>query len=348
MKLKPSFSNTGRFVSFKKNNGQEDILEKNLPTKQPNTRYKNSNYISNYYNLIDNRMKNYKRSIHKFENIIEKSNNNLIFQYNTIFEHDQETNLLDCQIENINKRPKYFLTLNNHDHAVYSIEHLLSALEALSIDNIEIQMENNSEIPIFDGSSMGWVNILQKNEVLPSISSSNLLVKDNYLKKARKFKFGSNRVLSLCDNDSFITYYPDKITRITVGLDYSLKSPIIGKQWYSYTVHQDDHYKWDIGSARMYIKSFDELYKAKDLGYFSNGIENCVNLPVFDRWVDDDQIRYLNSECARHEILDLIGALGLLNYNGNGGLPYGHIVAYKPNLELMVKFTKMLKENIII
>jgi UDP-3-O-acyl N-acetylglycosamine deacetylase len=39
---------------------------------------------------------------------------------------------------------------------VQSVEHLLSALEACGIDNARIEIEGGQEIPVLDGSSMGW------------------------------------------------------------------------------------------------------------------------------------------------------------------------------------------------
>ena len=36
------------------------------------------------------------------------------------------------------------------------VEHLLSALEMLGVDNARIEVEGGSEIPIVDGSALGW------------------------------------------------------------------------------------------------------------------------------------------------------------------------------------------------
>ena len=45
--------------------------------------------------------------------------------------------------------------------SVSSVEHLLSALEACGIDNARIEVEGGFEIPIIDGSALGWVIELQ-------------------------------------------------------------------------------------------------------------------------------------------------------------------------------------------
>lgn len=41
------------------------------------------------------------------------------------------------------------------------MEHLLSALEGCGVDNARIEIEGGSEIPIVDGSALGWVLNIQ-------------------------------------------------------------------------------------------------------------------------------------------------------------------------------------------
>ena len=46
--------------------------------------------------------------------------------------------------------------------SIHSVEHLLSALEGCGIDNARIEIEGGKEIPIIDGSALGWCIALQK------------------------------------------------------------------------------------------------------------------------------------------------------------------------------------------
>ncbi len=39
---------------------------------------------------------------------------------------------------------------------VQSVEHLLSALEGFGVDNARIEIEGGPEVPIVDGSALGW------------------------------------------------------------------------------------------------------------------------------------------------------------------------------------------------
>jgi len=260
---------------------------------------------------------------------------------------EKSNNSIDASIENVLSKPIWHLSLEKNFQSVNSIEHLLSTLEALSIDNLRMEISDGNHVPILDGSAIGWVDEIAKAKITYSKSYTSLDSKNQYMKRKKKLHPYANKFITLNSNDSFISYYPDTSSKITVGIDLSKDAPIIGKQWFSYNIFEDDHYKWEIAPARMYINSLDQLYKATDIGYFKTGTENTINVANFDTWLNTDSLRYYNTECARHEILDIIGCLGLLSYKGNGGIPFGHIIAYKPDLALTIKFVKLLKELII-
>jgi UDP-3-O-[3-hydroxymyristoyl] N-acetylglucosamine deacetylase len=239
------------------------------------------------------------------------------------------------------------LTLNNNQDNVFGVEHLLSAIEAYGINNAIIEVNGGNEIPIIDGSSLGWTQKFDEIGLKYSPKCYQISENNRINKKTNKFDIKLDKILQVNENDSFIMYQPDNVSKLTVGIDYTKVSPIIGKNWFTYTINEDNHYKWVISPARMYMTSLDEYYKNKDLGYYKAGIENCVNIAYGKDWYDDNQLRFINNECVRHEILDLIGCLSLLNYEGNTGIPLGHIIAYKPTLKLMMNFVKLLKESFI-
>mmetsp|Transcript_2817 Transcript_2817/g.5351 ORF Transcript_2817/g.5351 Transcript_2817/m.5351 type:complete len:217 (-) Transcript_2817:895-1545(-) len=216
----------------------------------------------------------------------------------------------------------------------------------MSIDNVMVELNGDNEVPILDGSSMVWINEILNVGV--NINQKDFSGENTIKKRRRKIKFFSDKSFSLYHNESFISYHPSKFSKITVGLDYSDSAPLIGKQWYSYDIFNDNHYRWEISPSRMYIPTIQDLYESMDSGYYKAGVEDCVNLCMFDKWYNNDQIRFYDTESARHEILDLIGCLGLLSNNGNGGIPLGHIISYKPTLELNIRFVKILKEMIVI
>ena len=61
------------------------------------------------------------------------------------------------------------------------------------------------------------------------------------------------------------------------------------------------------------------------------------------RW-DPQAVRFLEDEPARHNLLQLLGALALLGEGGNSGWPLGHIVAQSADASLLLEFCKALVE----
>jgi UDP-3-O-acyl-N-acetylglucosamine deacetylase len=59
-------------------------------------------------------------------------------------------------------------------------------------------------------------------------------------------------------------------------------------------------------------------------------------LPPAPRWYDQEMVRFINDEPIRRAVVDLVGDLALLNDCGNGGMPVGHVVAYRPTHDLQV------------
>lgn len=70
-------------------------------------------------------------------------------------------------------RPLYIFRCINLGNRFQGVEHLLSALEMLGVDNARIEVEGSHELPIIDGSALGWTVDVQavSNCLLPSISS---------------------------------------------------------------------------------------------------------------------------------------------------------------------------------
>jgi UDP-3-O-[3-hydroxymyristoyl] N-acetylglucosamine deacetylase len=49
------------------------------------------------------------------------------------------------------------------------------------------------------------------------------------------------------DGESFISLYPGDGMKVTVGIDHQAEAPVIGKQWYTFDVEKDMHYRWVAG-----------------------------------------------------------------------------------------------------
>ena len=114
-----------------------------------------------------------------------------------------EENIIDAVVDNIIKSQLCTSIENNYGNKVSTIEHLMSALNGLGIDNALIDIDSD-EVPILDGSSKVFINLIDKAGI-------------RNLKTSRKI-FKIMRPIIVGDNDSFI-----KITR---SFKFSLRSSL--------------------------------------------------------------------------------------------------------------------------
>ena len=81
----------------------------------------------------------------------------------------KSNNIIKAVIENTFDSNLCTKIKNKHDISVSTIEHLMAALSALSIDNAIIKI-NNSELPALDGSSYEYVKKIIRSENFFAIS----------------------------------------------------------------------------------------------------------------------------------------------------------------------------------
>ncbi|EFJ46631.1 hypothetical protein VOLCADRAFT_105382 [Volvox carteri f. nagariensis] len=151
-------------------------------------------------------------------------------------------------------------------------------------------------------------------------------------------------VVSVVRGSSFVTLYPEDTFRITAGLDRHREAPVIGKQWLTWCMFEDVHYKHALSGARGFVSSPEQAMGMRDAGWLMGGTEGVMLIALDDRWYDPDLVRHAD-EPARRQIQDLIGDLSLLARDGHSGLPCGHIVSYNADHELNVAFVEKLLES---
>ena len=85
------------------------------------------------------------------------------------------------------------------------------------------------------------------------------------------------------------------------------------------------------------------MLELREQGFLRGGTDGSVLVGYKDRWWDSSAVRFIDNEPVRHALADLIGDLSLNAAPGHCGLPIGHIIAYKPNHDLMAKFVQTLR-----
>ena len=202
---------------------------------------------------------------------------------------------------------------NSFGVSVSTIEHLMSAISALQIDNLLIEV-SGPEIPILDGSSKIYFDKISKVGIVSQHKDKKFL---KILKKIT-FKNGSSEASISPSNNNFDVSYK---------LDY--KHPIIKKEKYSIIVN-NNNYKNEIAAARTF-GFFEEFNNLKNNGFAKGAsLKNCIVLNG-KKILNKSGLRYKN-EFVRHKILDAIGDLYLSGHSILGhfeGIKSGHSINNK-------------------
>jgi len=216
---------------------------------------------------------------------------------------------------------KLCTTLENSSGVkISTIEHLLAALYIMGVDNVIVEV-NNEEIPIMDGSSKDFIEIL-KNAGIKKQST-----KRKYLKIVDKFEFEDNgKTISIEPNDQSL--------EVEFQLNYLNK--IIGKQKNCINFLNDD--LKDIYSSRTFCL-FADIEKIKKNGLAKGGsLENAIVV---------DEVKVINEgglrnkkEFVNHKILDLAGDFLLSGYR-----ILGKVDCYQGGHELSNIFLRKLMKS---
>lgn len=211
----------------------------------------------------------------------------------------------------------FAISLKKGNIKVKTIEHLLAAFYGLEIDNCFCRLDSD-EIPFLDGSSFGFVHILNKTGI-------------KKLRKSRKQIFLKENIV-VSDNDRFIIAEPFKGLKISYYVKY--EHPLIGEMFKKLKLTKDYFIK-EISKARTFGWK-EQLEKQKKAGLIKGGSLSSGILFGKNKVVNKEGLRY-KDEVIRHKILDLTGALALLPGRLNA-----HIIAFKSGHNLDTKLVEKI------
>lgn len=230
---------------------------------------------------------------------------------------------------------------------VGTVEHVLSALTGLGVDNAYVEIDNK-EVPILDGSARPYIE---------AISMGNLVEQD----ADRKFiDLPREVIVENRKTGSYIKVTPADSPSIDLTIDFN--SRVLGIQKVHWDLSVD--YAREIGPCRTFC-FLHEILLLHSLGLVKGGdVGNAI--VVCEKPISDWKLRrlakmfgqpdinitpegYLSNielrfpdECGRHKLLDIIGDLRLA-----GGFVNAHIEAYKPghalNTSVSAEIRKILE-----
>jgi UDP-3-O-acyl-N-acetylglucosamine deacetylase len=211
-------------------------------------------------------------------------------------------------------------TLGRVPAQVSLVEHVLAALAGLRIDNCVIEV-NAPEPPGLDGSSLGFVEVLQgagsvvQSAWRPIHSVETSIVVQNQ---------GATLALHPADSDGLTISYL---------LDYGPHGPI-GRQRHSEEITPATFIQQLAGCRTFLLEA--EALELRRQG-FGSRITASDLVVLGARGPIDNTLRFAN-EPARHKILDIVGDLSLLGHDLQG-----HLVAYRSGHPLNVQLGQVLR-----
>ncbi len=228
---------------------------------------------------------------------------------------------------------------------VSTIEHIMSALWTLGVDNAIIDIDG-PETPIMDGSAREYAAAITATGVQEQAADINY------------YHVTEKMVYTIPEKGVAIIIYPDDEFSVSVHVDYNSK--VIGNQ-YSTFVPGDD-YSSKIAPCRTFV-FLHELEPLMKMNLIKGGdLDNAI--VVVENAVSDEQLEHLkkifnkqdiritggylnnlelrfNNELARHKLLDLLGDFALL-----GRRIKGRVWATRPGHFANTEFMKQTKSAI--
>ncbi len=205
---------------------------------------------------------------------------------------------------------------------ISTVEHLLSAMAGMGVDNAYIDL-SAAEVPIMDGSAGPFVFLIQS----AGIEEQN--APKRFIRILKKFRVD--------DGDKWVQFVPYDGFKVSMSIDFD------------HPVFRDRDQETEIDfSSTSFVK---EVSRARTFGFMSQieqlraqnlalggSLDNAIVVDDY-RVLNEDGLRY-EDEFVKHKLLDAIGDLYLLGYSLIGafrGHKSGHALNNKLLRELMAR-----------
>src|SRR5215210_6120676 len=212
--------------------------------------------------------------------------------------------VIDARIENV-KTVERSTTIAEGSVKVHTVEHVLSALAGLGVDNALIEMDAN-EPPIGDGSALPYIQLIKKAGIVEQESP-------------RAFYEVTEPIHLETKGGSLMTIVPDSAFRVSctqIGPEGRFT------QFYS-TEITPAIYEKEIAPARTFV-FYEDVKPLMDKGLIKGGsLENAVVIRG-ESVLSKEPLRF-KDEFVRHKIIDIVGDLALF-----GRAIRGHVIVVRP------------------
>jgi len=226
---------------------------------------------------------------------------------------------VEARIENV-RLVERATTLAEGNVKVHTVEHLLSALHGMGVDNAIVEM-NGNEMPIADGSARAFVELIKKC----GLQEQSAFAKVFEIRDTLHIETKSGSLLILVPDDRF------RISCTQIGPEGRFT------QYYS-TEITPEIYEKEIARARTFV-FFEDVKPLLDKGLIRGGSLETAIVIRGDSLMSKEPLRYPD-EFVRHKILDVVGDLFLA-----GCRIRGHVIAVKPGHAANSELTKAISKR---
>lgn len=202
--------------------------------------------------------------------------------------------------------------------SIHMVEHLLSALKGMGVDNAVIEVQG-PEILAADGSAKLFCQLIEKAK----------LIKQDAPRKILKI----SKPIYWSKGDVHLVALPAEEFRVSYTMHYP-QSPLLKSQYYS-TVVSPEHFKAEIAPCRTF-SLYEEIIPFIEKGMIKGGgLENALVIRG-DKIMNPEGARFPD-EMVRHKILDLVGDFFLIGVH-----VIGHIISVRSGHSSNIAFAKMI------
>ena len=250
--------------------------------------------------------------------------------------------VIEAVAENVSNTARS-TTISHKEAVAVTIEHLMSALTGMGVDNALVELDN-IEVPILDGSARPYVEAILKDGTLDQE------VPRKYINIPQSLEIRDE------GSGSWVRIEPADAPSAEVTVDFNSK--ILGVQNAHWDLQAD--YAHEIGVCRTFVFFHEIEYLFRNNLIKGGDMDNAI--VIVEHPVSEEQLSslsylfnlpgvkiteegYLNNlelhfpdECGRHKMLDLLGDLRLA-----GGYLNARITAYKPGHSINTKAAKALR-----
>jgi UDP-3-O-[3-hydroxymyristoyl] N-acetylglucosamine deacetylase len=190
-------------------------------------------------------------------------------------------------------------TLGAQNERLSTVEHLLSALRGMGVDNCTVEV-SGPELPIMDGSASPFVYLIQQAGLRAQRRLRRQLV--------------IHRPIEVRDGNRWVRVVPSRDFKLSVAIDYA--HPAIGRQSLDSLKLSPRVFAREIAPARTF-GFLNDVQQLQACGLARGGsLQNAVVLDD-EQVLNRDGLRFPD-EFVRHKALDLVGDLALLGLSVRG------------------------------